>query len=84
LNLLAENNSGSAPTADELAGWADQHGLTIPVLSDSGWALSNRFEQDYGIPTFSLLGPGMEVLAADDWGSEAMIPEALPEEWSPE
>ena len=77
--LLAENSQQQTPSADELAQWADQSGQTHPVVADAGWSVSNRFEKDYGIPTFSLLAPGMEVVAVDDWSSESMIPEVLPE-----
>ena len=84
LQVLGENNSGSAPSQEDLEGWADSGGQTFPVLSDPGWSLANRFEVDYGIPTFSLIGPGMEVIAVDDWNSEGMIPDYLPEDWSPE
>ncbi|MCP4804443.1 MAG: hypothetical protein GY913_01600 [Proteobacteria bacterium] len=80
LQVLAENNSGGAPTADELAEWADSAGQEHPVLSDPGWSLSNRFELDYGIPSFSLLAPGMEVVAVDDWGAENMIADYAPDE----
>ena len=79
--LLAENNSGSTPTESELAQWADSAGQTHPVVADAGWSVSNRFELDYGIPTFSLLAPGMEVVAVDDWGAESMIPDVLPEDF---
>ncbi len=84
IQALAENDAGGAPTAEELGQWSDQYNMTLPVLSDGGWVLSNRFEQDYGIPTFTLLGPGMEVVAVDDFGAEGMIPDYLPEDWSPE
>lgn len=80
IQLLAENNSGGTPSADELADWADSAGQTHPVVADSGWSVSNRFEQDYGIPSFTLLAPGMEVVAVDDWSAESMIGDYAPEE----
>lgn len=78
INALAQNNAGSTPTEEDLAGWADQYNLTIPVLADENWELESRFAQDNGIPSWTLLGPGAEVLAHDDWASEGMIPDALP------
>lgn len=67
------------PTEEDLASWADQYGLTFPVVADEGWAIDNRFEQDGGIPTVTLLGPGMEVVAVDTWEAESLIDGVLPE-----
>ena len=78
IQALAENNSSSTPTAEELMGWADQYGLTFPVVADAGWAIESRYAQDNGIPSFTLLAPGAEVVAADDFGAESMIPDYLP------
>lgn len=78
IQLLAENNSSATPSEDDLAQWADASGQTHPVVADANWSVSNRFELDYGIPTVSLLAPGMEVVAVDDWASESMIPDVLP------
>ena len=81
IQALAENNNSQTPSAEDLAGWADQYGLTIPIIADAGWELEGRFARDSGIPSWTLLGPGAEVLATDDWGSEAMIPSALPAQY---
>lgn len=78
ISLLAETNSGTAPTEDELMGWASDYGLTTPVLSDSNWGVSNRYEQDGGIPTQTLIGPGMEIALVDEWVSESDIEAVLP------
>ena len=78
IQMLAENNSGTTPTTEDLESWAASSGQTHPVVADAGWAVSNRFEVDYGIPTFSLLAPGMEVVTVDDWASESVIPDVLP------
>ena len=55
---------------------------TIPVIADPNWEWENRFRQDSGIPSFTLLAPGAVVMATDNY-SEAMslIDEALPDEY---
>ena len=78
ISLLAETNAGTAPTADELMDWASDYGLTTPVLSDASWGVSNRYEEDGGIPTQTLLGPGMEIILVDEWVSDSDIEAALP------
>jgi hypothetical protein len=78
VSLLAETNSGTAPTEEELMGWASDYNLTSPVLSDSSWGVSNRYEEDGGIPTQTLIGPGMEIIHVDEWISDSQIEEVLP------
>lgn len=41
--------------------------------------MGNRFEEDFAIPTLSLLKPGAEVVIADGMVSESDIEAALPE-----
>ncbi len=80
---LASNNEGQTPSAEDLAEWADYYGQTFPVVSDAGWQLENRFAEDGGIPTWSLLAPGAVVVARDDWGAEDMIEDNLPKNYKP-
>lgn len=65
----------------DLQRWAEApaNDLTFPVLSDPQWTISNRFERDFGIPTYSLIGRNMELLIVDGWPSEAQIDAALDE-----
>ena len=81
IQALGENDAGATPTQEDLADWAQQYGQTIPVIADAGWELENRFRQDNGIPSFSLIAPGGEVIATDDWGAEGMIDSVLPENY---
>ncbi|MFT5583356.1 MAG: hypothetical protein ACI9VR_000934 [Cognaticolwellia sp.] len=81
IQALGENDAGTTPTQEELVEWADQYGQTIPVVADAGWELENRFSVDTGIPSFTLIAPGGEVIAADDWGSEGLIDSVLPENY---
>ena len=59
--------------------WAETYGLTFPVLTDPGWAESNKYEQDHGIPTFHLLGRDLTIRILDGQVSESAIQEALDE-----
>jgi MYXO-CTERM domain-containing protein len=59
--------------------WAEEYGLTFPVLADPGWAESNKYEQDHGIPTFHLLGRDLTIRILDGHPSDADIQEALDE-----
>lgn len=65
LSTWAENENSEAPSVDEIAAWADQYGMTFPVLADPNWAINNRFEKDHGIPTQVLLAPGAKLVKVD-------------------
>ncbi|MCB9741455.1 MAG: TlpA family protein disulfide reductase [Alphaproteobacteria bacterium] len=78
IQALAENAESQDPTQEELQGWADNYGLSYPVVADPGWAVNNRYEQDNGIPTHVLIAPGGELIAVDDYNAESMIDELLP------
>jgi hypothetical protein len=80
ISLMAETNSGTTPTAEELKSeWADKYGITAPVVADEGWAVGSLYERDGGIPSQHLIGPGMEILAIDQFPvSESDIEAALP------
>ena len=74
--LIAEDNEYNATTTEDASDWANTFGLTFPVLADSGWSIGNRFELDNYIPSYTLIGPGMEVVEVDGDISDADI-EAL-------
>jgi len=76
--LKAQNNQGAAPSTSDLEGWADTYGLTFPVLSDDGWGIMSRYEDDNYIPSHTLLGPGAEVIATDANITDSMIESVLP------
>lgn len=59
--------------------WAEEYGLTFPVLADPNWGESNKYEQNGGIPTFHLLGRDLTIRILDGYPSEADIQEALDE-----
>lgn len=78
INAIAENGDYEPPTQEDLVAWADEYGMTFPVVHDEAWGIENRFREDNGIPTISLLGPGAEVVIRDQWVTEAQIEEVLP------
>jgi len=75
---MAENNSGVTPSTDDLTTWATTYGLTHPVVADANWGVGNQYEQDGGIPTLTLLAPGMEIVAVDAWVGDSDIEAVLP------
>jgi len=83
ISLLAENDSGSTPTTEELASWADDYGISTPVVADDGWTITYRFAtgSSIGLPTLHLIGPGAEVIAVDStsegWYAETEIESLL-------
>lgn len=67
IKVWMENNSGAVPSQDDLAGMANDYGMTgVPNLADDSntWAL---YENDYGIPSVAFIGPDMTVLAVDTY-----------------
>ena len=66
VQILGENNVGTPPTVTQLGTWVDTYGLTFPALSDPGWNVASRFEADGYIPSWTLIGRGLEVLNVDD------------------
>ena len=78
VTLLGENNGGSAPSAADLGAWASAYGLSTPVLSDASWSASAYYEEDWYIPSVTLLGPGAVVIKRDAYVSDSDIVAALP------
>jgi hypothetical protein len=88
ITLLTENYDQVPPNQAELQGWADEYGLTHPVVSDG-----ERYIHSFGtkgtgpggtgppgvkFPSFTLLGPGAELLIVDKDITAADIEAALP------
>ncbi len=79
ITLMAEDQGGSPAGLELSQRWAERFGLTFPILADPGWGESNKYEQDYGIPTFHLLGRDLTIRILDGYVSESAIQEALDE-----
>jgi len=45
--------------------WASGHNLSHPVLQDNGWQVSDRWELDNGIPSFTVIGRDMTLRTVD-------------------
>ena len=45
--------------------WADEYGLTHVVIVDELGAIADRYEEDLAEPSFTLFGPGLEVIWRD-------------------
>ena len=78
IQLKAENSSRQAPSTSDLDAWADNFGLTFPVVSDPNWNTMMRWEKDNYIPSHTLLAPGMKVVQLDERISEEDIESVLP------
>ena len=76
--MYAETESGSTPTPADLTGWANNYGMTFPVVADPGaskfwdiWAASYT-------PVNALIAPGGEVVTLD-WVESSQIESVLPQ-----
>jgi hypothetical protein len=74
MSLITENNYGATPSVGDLEYWADNFGLTFPVLSDGGFGVAANYFWTYPgfdgtvrMPNMQLIGPGMEVLAVNEY-----------------
>jgi len=87
MTLISENNSGSTPSVGDLDYWADNFGLTFPVLSDGGTAIAWSYMMNeitdgmIYMPNMQLIGPGMEVIAVNEYSgiSASLIEANLPD-----
>jgi len=76
---MAENGAGQPGDLALCESWAEEYGLTFPVLADPGWGESNKYEQDFGIPTFHLIGRDMTIRVLDGYVGPGEIEDALAE-----
>ena len=80
ITLLGENMQSQAPSRAELQEWAQTHTLNHPVLSDTGFgvAFSYVVGNEIGLPSFSLLRFGAQVVVNDGWVDEGDVIANLP------
>ncbi len=45
--------------------WADEYGLSHPVIIDPLGEIASRFEENQAVPSYTLFLPGMEVAFRD-------------------
>ena len=75
---MAENDFGGPPTQAELMEWANDYGLSTPVLSDAGWSTFDTLWNQNTTPANMLLAPGMQVVKTT-WVSEQDIAAVVPQ-----
>lgn len=80
ITMLAETNSGQAPTQSDLQQWASDYGLSHPVLADDGFGFSVNymwanptFAGSIALPNMQLLSNGMVVETSNDRLSSSEI-----------
>ena len=80
VTLLVEAESNVTATVDDLNTWADEYGITHPVVTDPEWEVINSYsEREHpALPALTLIAPGMEILETSGTVEEADIVAALP------
>ncbi len=69
IKLWIEDGSGQVPSQGDLEDIATSYGMTsVPNLADDSniWV---DYESDFGIPTYTVIGPDMEILAVDTYST---------------
>ena len=64
ITLLGQNTNRATPSQSDLAAWANQFGLTHPVVADPNWQITTRYVDGstIGLPAIHVIGAGSEVL----------------------
>ena len=84
MTLMIENSSYAVPSVSALNAWASAYGLSFPVLADGDMGVTSGFiwadgVTSFGLPSKHLIGPGMEVLAINEWSiTNSLIEAHLP------
>ncbi len=62
INVITETLDYAEPTQEDLAGWAGEHGLTLPVVADPAWGVTYTYATgSIGLPFMVLLDRGAVV-----------------------
>ena len=80
ITLVGENIVEDAPDRGDLEDWADEFGLSHPVVADPGFGVTTQLVGGGGItlPTMHLLGPGAELIFIDQYLTEDHVRTNLP------
>ncbi len=76
LEIINETEDGSAPDTEDLVGWADEFGLTMPVLADPGSTMLYKYaegQSSIGLPFTVVIDRGVVI---DSIGSGSQISRA--------
>lgn len=71
MTILTQDAGGQPPTTSDLSAWADQYGLSFPVLNDGAYSASEGFGYDavpqyYFIDRDMVLRSSLELYQGDD------------------
>ena len=61
VSAWSQDNNRELPTTEALEAWANQYGISTPVVSDPNSSIYWRFGEG-SLPQSALIGPGAEVL----------------------
>ena len=85
ITLMGENNNVQTPTPSELMQWANQYGITHPVVVDPNFNETSQylfadpsFNGSFYLPNMQLLAPGRVVTISNDWVTLSDIQQVLP------
>jgi len=72
--------SQQTPSQSEVEEWADMYSLDHPVVADDGFGVTYSFVtgNSVGLPSFSLIGDGMEIIVANSRVDEGDVTSNLP------
>ncbi len=74
---MGEDTTSATPDQADLQAWATTYGLTTPVVADPGFGLLGRYSTTRSYPSYTLIGPGGEVISKDESGYERSAIEAV-------
>ena len=80
---MAENSSGQTPSQSDLMSWANNYGITHPVVADANfWEgfnyISTTGTNQIGLPNMQLLAPGLSVIEVNSVGYYPDFQQYLP------
>jgi hypothetical protein len=83
--LIQDANGGASVSQADLQDYADEYGLSCPVLADGAGALWANGYVSSTIPSFVLIRWDGEVLLIDDWNTiDARLGDAMPSYGGPD
>jgi hypothetical protein len=80
MTLIGENDFDQTPSVDELMGWAEEYGITHPVVADPDMGITWSFVtgSSIGLPSMHIVRAGGEISAVDIWADEGDVTANLP------
>jgi hypothetical protein len=64
INIVIENERSRPPSTEELADWAEEHGMSFPVLSDEEGVIWSYAEGgSVALPFKILMDDGVEIVS---------------------